>query len=216
MHRYDRRAWILAASLAVLAGFVDAVGFLRLGGFFVSFMSGNSTRLGVAVGVGDAAAAGIAVSLLLLFVAGVVAGALVGRERFRWRRPAVLAVVASTLLLSAILVQVGLSRWAVAPCAFAMGALNALFQKDGEVTVGVTYMTGALVRMGHRIAAALRGGPVWAFLPYLMLWCGLAVGAILGTAAFGLAPAGALWLATAAAAMLALILFLIDRRQPSP
>lgn len=28
-------------------GYVDAVGFMMTGGFFVSFMSGNSTRLAV-------------------------------------------------------------------------------------------------------------------------------------------------------------------------
>lgn len=49
MHRHDKKVWPLAIALAALAGYVDAIGFLRLGGFFVSFMSGNSTRLAVGI-----------------------------------------------------------------------------------------------------------------------------------------------------------------------
>ena len=44
MVRYDRRVKLLAAGLSALAGFVDATGFIQMGGFFVSFMSGNTTR----------------------------------------------------------------------------------------------------------------------------------------------------------------------------
>lgn len=44
---------MLAATLSALAGYVDAVGFMTLGGFFVSFMSGNSTRLGVGLSSGE-------------------------------------------------------------------------------------------------------------------------------------------------------------------
>ena len=35
------------AQASALAGFVDAVAFIQSGGFFVSFMSGNSTRMAV-------------------------------------------------------------------------------------------------------------------------------------------------------------------------
>ena len=69
------------------------MGFLKLGGLFVSFMSGNSTRLGV----------------------GLAAGA------------------------------------AVAGMAAAMGTVNNVFQRDGEVSIGVTYMTGALVKLVHPV-----------------------------------------------------------------
>ncbi len=44
-----RRNIALACALSLLAGYVDGIGFLHLGGLFVSFMSGNSTRLGVSL-----------------------------------------------------------------------------------------------------------------------------------------------------------------------
>ncbi len=43
----SRRNIALACALSALAGYVDGIGFLHLGGLFVSFMSGNSTRMGV-------------------------------------------------------------------------------------------------------------------------------------------------------------------------
>ncbi len=45
----DLRNLILALALSALAGFVDGIGFLHLGGLFVSFMSGNSTRMSVSL-----------------------------------------------------------------------------------------------------------------------------------------------------------------------
>ena len=44
----SRRNVALACALSALAGYVDGIGYLHLGGLFVSFMSGNSTRMGVA------------------------------------------------------------------------------------------------------------------------------------------------------------------------
>ena len=52
MTRYDKRVQALAVGLSALAGYVDAVGFMQLGGFFVPFRSGNSTTLGVSLVAG--------------------------------------------------------------------------------------------------------------------------------------------------------------------
>ena len=73
MTRYDKRVQALAIGLSMLAGYVDAIGFIQLGGFFVSFMSDNSTRLGVGLieWSNDATRAG---GLITLFVIGVIAG----------------------------------------------------------------------------------------------------------------------------------------------
>src|SRR5690349_21813029 len=46
---------LLAVALSALAGYVDGIGFLHLGGLFVSFMSGNSTRMGVSLADGGLA-----------------------------------------------------------------------------------------------------------------------------------------------------------------
>src|SRR3546814_10053565 len=83
-----RSDFVLALLLALVAGWVDAVGFLQLGGFFVSFMSGNSTRLGVGVGSGFWREAGLAAGLMATFVGGVAFGNLIGdRAGDRYRRP---------------------------------------------------------------------------------------------------------------------------------
>src|ERR1700743_1499703 len=106
MIRYERRVRAFAVSLAVLAGYVDSLGFLKLNGFFVSFMSGNSTRLGVGVAHGPAGAA-IAGTLIASFVAGVVLGTLTGHFCQTRRGPAVLFLVAVFLAIAALFDMVG-------------------------------------------------------------------------------------------------------------
>ncbi|MDB5459797.1 MAG: hypothetical protein JWO72_1538, partial [Caulobacteraceae bacterium] len=105
MIRYDRPTRIFAAALSALAGFIDAVGFIKLGGFFVSFMSGNSTRLAVALAEGSALTGA---ELIAVFVAGVVLGSLVGTRAGANRPAVVLALVCLLLTLAA---GFGVARW---------------------------------------------------------------------------------------------------------
>ena len=202
MNRYDRRAIALAAGLSALAGYVDAVGFIETGGFFVSFMSGNSTRFGVGLARGSAAF-GFAAVLIGCFVGGVVAGSLAGYAAGDWRRPAVLVLVAALLGVSALSADY-LKLLAVALAAAAMGAENAVFERDGDVQISLTYVTGTLVKFGQRLAAALRGGDRLAWAPYLLLWAGLAAGAFTGAAVHPLLGLHALWPAAAVALLGAL------------
>ena len=203
MVRYDRRTQALAVCLSALAGFVDAVAFINLGGFFVSFMSGNSTRLGVGLAQ-SAANAGVAFGLIATFVAGVVLGSLLGRRAGARRRVVVLAAVAVLLAIAAVLGALGLGRAAVVCMGLAMGAENAVFEEDGEVRIGLTYMTGTLVKVGQRVAGAMTGGPPFAWAPFLILWIGLVGGALAGASAYARLGLTALWIAAAAAAALTL------------
>jgi uncharacterized membrane protein YoaK (UPF0700 family) len=213
MTRYDRSLRLLATALAGLAGFVDAVGYLHFGGFFVSFMSGNSTRLAVGLATRSSPAV-IAFGLILSFVLGVIGGSLLGAAVGQRRRPVVLALVATGLLAAAGFGAREMIWFAAACMAMAMGAANAVFERDGEVSIGVTYMTGALVKAGQKIAVALRGGDRTAWWPYIQLWLGLVLGAAVGAwvhAAMGLT---ALWIAVVIAAACALVAAALDRRQP--
>lgn len=205
MKDYRRREVALAAGLSAVAGYVDAIGFLKLGGFFVSFMSGNSTRLGVGIATGHWEMAGTALTLIGLFVVGAVLGALVARRVGEGRRSAVLALEAALLAVGAGLISLGHGAAGVAAVVLAMGTENAAFQRNGDVGLGLTYMTGTLVKIGQRIAAALTGGDRWAWVPFAWLWMGLALGGAMGAFAYLRWGVLALWAAAGVVAVLAAV-----------
>lgn len=202
MIRFDDAYRKLAVGIAVLAGFVDAVGFVESSGFFVSFMTGNSTRLAVGVAEGQRAAL-FAGGIIAIFVTGVVAGSLIGARAGRRRTPAVLGCVTFLLCLAALLRTADGGWAAILGLAFAMGFANAAIEgRDGTV-VGVTYMTGTLVQMGQKVANALRGEGDTRWRHHLGLWAGLAGGAVLGARAVLWSPPLAYGAAIALAGALA-------------
>ncbi|HEY9234849.1 MULTISPECIES: YoaK family protein [Phenylobacterium] len=188
---YRERA--LASGLSTVAGFVDGVGFLITGGFFVSFMSGNSTRLAVSLAEGSPSAF-LALGLIGSFVLGVSAGAVVGRKAPR-RAPAVLGFVTLLLVIAAAISPDKAHPAAIFLLAFAMGAENTVFASNGEVRFGVTYMTGALVKLGKGLTAAVLDRNFTAWVSPFILWFGLISGAALGAVAFDRLGAQALWIA---------------------
>ena len=204
MTRYDKRVQALAIGLSALAGYVDAIGFIELGGFFVSFMSGNSTRLGVGL-IERSHDAAIAGGLIATFVVGVIVGSLTGRMAGSHRRPVVLMLVAALLAVAAACSAIGATPIGVAAMVLAMGAENSVFEQGDDVHIGLTYMTGALVKFGQRAAAALTGGDRFAWAPYILLWAGLVVGAVSGAATHQWLGLSGLWFAAAFAAAFAMI-----------
>lgn len=203
MIHYDRPRQALAIGLAALAGMVDATGFLSAGGYFVSFMSGNTTRLAVDLST-DPSRALMPALLIAGFMGGVIAGAAIGLRAGPQRKFAVLASVTVMLAIGALLHSTGQDRTSLACLVLAMGILNNTFQRDGGVAVGVTYMTGALVRSGQAIGNWLGGGTADGAIAWALLWLGLASGALLGALAYVQWQGLTLWIA-AGAALLATI-----------
>jgi uncharacterized membrane protein YoaK (UPF0700 family) len=80
-----------------------------------------------------------------------------------------------------------------------MGLENAVFQIEGGGGLGLTYVTGALVKVGQLLAAALTGGPRWAWLPNLLLWAALVIGVLCGALAYHWINLAAIWFAAGAA-----------------
>lgn len=202
MTRYRRRERTIAACLTALAGYVDALGFLKLGGFFVSFMSGNSTRLGVGLEQGLSQAV-LPFSLVGLFIAGVMDGSFVGHAAENNLRVVVLVLVAILLTLVAALELIGFTYGVIAAMVLAMGAENTIFEHDGEVSIGLTYMTGTPVKLGQRISVACLGGDRLAWSWYLLLWLGLVAGTVISAGVYARIGLGGLWFAATAAALLA-------------
>jgi uncharacterized membrane protein YoaK (UPF0700 family) len=209
----QRRNLALACALSALAGYVDGVGFLHLGGLFVSFMSGNSTRLGVALAEAHWPNVLQAVGLIALFVVGAACGSLIILTRAVHCQSWVLLGEAVLLAAAALLSAVGVPALAVSAMVLAMGMENAVFQVGGGAGLGLTYMTGALVKVGQLAAVALTGGRRWGWLPNLLLWAALVTGAVAGASAYRWINLTAIWFAAGVALVLSSIVFATTKPQ---
>ncbi|HMF04559.1 MAG TPA: YoaK family protein [Acidimicrobiia bacterium] len=157
-------AYGMAFPLAVVGGYVDAVGFLTLAGLFVAHMSGNTVRLGVFVGDGDWSLAAQRLVPIIVFTIGVMGGiALVEVLRRRSApAPAARVLAVETLLLLAFMlvgraVLDGTSAtggsWDYYLLAIlavlAMGWQNAALRRVAGVPLHTTFVTGILTHLAE-------------------------------------------------------------------
>ena len=189
----------LSLGVIALAGAVDAVSYLHYQQVYVSFMSGNTTALSVAAATGKHHALTQLGLVIGLFVAGVVLGTWLHRAIHRQPAAAVLAAVAALLLAA-----YGWPPLAIEILALGMGVLNASVHQLGGLSVGLTFITGALVKVGTGLANLLSGRSqprdwLWQALGYGCFIAGAFVGALalrkFGTVTLALAGAWALVLA---------------------
>ncbi len=128
----------LVAGLSLLAGMTDAIGFLATGDF-VSFMSGNTTRLAADVAAGRWPPRGTWALAIGTFVLGNAGGVLLQRLT-RQRACLLLGLLALLLGLAASL---SLGHLALLTGVFAMGMVNAVVEQSYGQPIGLTYVTGA-------------------------------------------------------------------------
>jgi uncharacterized membrane protein YoaK (UPF0700 family) len=149
-------ALFFVSSMTLTAGFVDAIGYSELGNLYLSFMSGNTTHMGMVIASRQFGAAAQVAGVIALFVFGAALGTLVGGEDQRLRMPRIFALETVMFGVAAVCYQVGLGPLAVMTLAVAMGMQNLLHRNLWAADVGKGFVTGALVSAGQCFARAIR------------------------------------------------------------
>jgi uncharacterized membrane protein YoaK (UPF0700 family) len=210
--RQARSAELLAATLAMIAGFIDAYGMITYR-VFVSFMSGNTTQTGYQAAEGVFGPAALAALAILAFVIGSFAGTLLVQAAGGLARRAVFGVVAAALAEVVGLTYFGFLsvESGIAIVSVAMGVMNSAFSRVGAQSVSLTFVTGTLSRVGSHLALAARRAPLadaqgpWdthlrRALMLSRVWAGFFAGALLSGAA---TPRFGAWVLSAPALILA-------------
>lgn len=193
--------------LSFLAGMTDAIGFLRAGDF-LSFMSGNTTRLAIAIGEGHGGDVARLAAILLVFVAGNATGVVLVRATGERQWPLLMAVTTVTSLVAG-LAGAAPSPWSFLPLVFAMGMLNAAVDTVAGNPVGLTYVTGALSRFGKGLGRVLCGERRGGFLVQMLPWIGMLTGAVTGVFLLQAWQEAAIWAIGATALLLTLVSVLV-------
>jgi uncharacterized membrane protein YoaK (UPF0700 family) len=198
--RVREKAWV-AVTLALVGGFVDAVGYITLLGVFIAHMSGDSAAMGAHFGQGKVMAGLARAAPIPLFVIGVAGGAIVieelARRGVRSTAAVVLGLEACLLLAVMLLGDASLSHGVVVAqkgstfyaliflAATAMGLQTSALRRLAGKTVRTTFVTGMLTHLGEEAAKfalpSTRSSASPSRLRLLVLvWVCYAAGAIFG------------------------------------
>jgi uncharacterized membrane protein YoaK (UPF0700 family) len=174
IHRSSRRMaprntrWTpaLALLLAVIAGFTDVVGYLTLHQVFTAHMTGNTSKLGIALGTANGWAALPLAAAVALFAVGVGAGTLACDLGRRWQ-----ALLGQAILLAAFTaVAASAVRHGSVPdhtlegfyvllalATVALGIQTAALTHIDATTVRTSYISGILTQLAQSGARRLAG-----------------------------------------------------------
>ncbi len=193
-----------AVLITALAGFLDAIGYVQLNHLFVSFMSGNSTHLGITLAEGAWPDALLAIGVIASFVAGAILGTSIADRAGSSLLIHVLRAETVVLVVSILLAVSDHGQTALILIALAMGMQNTLHQVVSGADIGKGFITGTLFALGQSISRAVGDRKeALRIAPNAVCWIAFVGGAVAGArtlSAFGLTCC----LVAAAATLLAL------------
>lgn len=210
--RVQRRGTVglyFVAALSVLAGMTDAIGFMATGDF-VSFMSGNTTRLAVSLGSAELGPVLRLALVIAAFVLGNALGVIVAARSGRRHWP-LLCVIALLLAVAGMLPE-PMQLLALLAAVTAMGMINAVVEEVNGLPIGLTYVTGALSRFGRGLGRTLLGQQRLGWRVQLVPWSGMFIGAVLGVLLEQRFERAALLASALTALLLAVVSWKIPRR----
>ncbi len=179
-----RAPLLFAVMTTAFAGFLDAIGYMQLTGLYVSFMSGNSTRLGVDLAKMDMPVVVHSVCVIATFVLGAFAGTVLASRCQRPRPLPILAAELGLLAFSIGLTQAQIGFAGLLPLAAAMGMQNVLHQSVAGADVGKGFLTGTVFGIGQALAHYVcRTGPAAPALVQVTCWLAFVSGVVAGALA---------------------------------
>lgn len=176
--------WLRAGLLCGIAGFVDAVGYVDLGGVFAANMTGNTVLLAMSAAHGKWANTLIYVITLTSFSAGVAVAYLLEAKHLR------VPLLLEALLITVVALVAPGKTVALIMLAGAMGLQAASMTRFGTVTISTVVVTSVIVRI---VEGGLSKNPppdIALTMPVLIAaWSAYAIGAAASVAASPLGDA---------------------------
>ncbi|MDQ0171869.1 YoaK family protein [Paenibacillus tundrae] len=176
---------LLSSALVLIAGFIDAIGYLGLGKVYLSFMSGNSTKLGISLFKGDYSVWATTGVVVLLFIVGAFIGTLITELSRQYHLTLILSAESILFVIAITWVILLHNDSILFPLAVAMGMQNTMHQMVAHADVGKGFVSGTLFGIGQAIAKAVRGkAPVSEWAVLALSWITFVLGAALGALLF--------------------------------
>ena len=190
-------AWIGGASLAAIAGMVNAIGFLSYSHQAVTHLSGTTSQLGIALyGLDRPVILHLSAVLFAFFLGSVLSGFLIQRQTLKLGRRygAALAIEGILLFLAALLMRRHHDAGSYFASA-AAGLQNAMATTYSGAILRTTHVTGIVTDIGSAVGHALRGLEIDRprLRLYLLVFAGFLAGGVVGAALFGSSGTDALF-----------------------
>ena len=159
LSKFPRWIWIGIWLLAFVAGAVNVVGFLCFSRQAVTHMTGTTSMLGAAIGVGDISAALRYLSVLAAFVLGAFVSGYVIRDGALklGRHYGLVMIVEALMLYSAPHFLARASMWGIYLASCACGLQNGMVTNYSGAVIRTTHVSGMFTDLGLFLGGAVRG-----------------------------------------------------------
>ncbi|MGV3001606.1 YoaK family protein [Vibrio sp.] len=176
-----------AFTLALIAGFVNAIGLLGFEHQAISHLSGSVTKIGVNA-LERPIVSVFLIALVGSFVIGsTISGVLISGESLKLGRhyDLVLLLEGILLFLSASLLHEHIS-WGLCLASMACGLQNALVTTYSGAVIRTTHLTGIFTDLGLMLGSKIKGQEInkRKFVMFSVIICGFLSGGLLGYVAF--------------------------------
>ncbi|MGO2498097.1 MAG: YoaK family protein [Vibrio litoralis] len=176
-----------AFTLALIAGFVNAIGLLGFEHQAISHLSGSVTQIGVSALERPIVSVFLIVLVGSFVIGSTISGVLISGESLKLGRhyDLVLLLEGILLLMSASLLHEHIS-WGLCLASMACGLQNALVTTYSGAVIRTTHLTGIFTDLGLMLSSKIKGQEVnkRKFVMFSVIICGFLSGGFLGYLAF--------------------------------